>query len=101
MLICPPKSFWPTAVAVFTLPDLRKLHALATTTGNAQQAFFVWNVGHLISYWLSVAYVELSSEKPIEKGIELERLRGDDTNSNLFFRSISASPEHQEKTAAR
>jgi hypothetical protein len=27
--------------AVFILPHLRKLHALAVITGNAQQAFFV------------------------------------------------------------
>jgi S-methylmethionine-dependent homocysteine/selenocysteine methylase len=51
-------------IAVFTLPDLRELHALVTIIGKAQQAFFVSNVGDLKSYWFSVAYIELSSGKP-------------------------------------
>jgi hypothetical protein len=77
MLICPSQN--PSGrrlIAVFTLPDLRELHALATITGNAQQAFFVSNDGDLKSYWLSVTYIELSSGKPIQKGIELNVSEG-------------------------
>jgi hypothetical protein len=57
-------------IAVFTLPDLLELHAIANITGNAQQAFSRSNVGHLKSPWLSAAYIEFSSGKPVQKGIE-------------------------------
>lgn len=58
-------------------------------------------MSHLKSCWLSVAYTELSSGKPIGKGIDLNVIEGRHTTLIYFFRSISASPEHQEKTAAR
>jgi hypothetical protein len=54
-----PKSFWPApdggflCHSDFLLPDHRGLHALAGITGNAQQTFFVSNVGDLKSYYFS------------------------------------------------